>query len=73
MFVVAASLGFMVFPFVQPNAKASNLWDATCSPAGVLREPSGAKPIEPAFKGVVGGNDLQHVARDEPAGRFRIG
>jgi cytochrome c553 len=49
IFVVSLILGFMVFPLIQPNARASGLWDAICSAAGVVREPNGEKPIEPAF------------------------
>jgi cytochrome c553 len=50
IFVVAAILGFMVFPLVQPNVQASSLWDAICSAAGVVREASSGTPIEPGFK-----------------------
>ena len=42
-------LGFMVFPLVQPNARASSVWDAICSAAGIVREPTSEKPIEPGF------------------------
>jgi cytochrome c553 len=48
--VVSVFLGFMVFPLVQRNARASGLWDAICSAAGIVRGPSGEKPIEPQFK-----------------------
>jgi cytochrome c553 len=50
IFVGATILGFVVFPLVQPNARASGLWDAICSAAGVAREPTSEKPIEPDFK-----------------------
>jgi hypothetical protein len=49
IFVGAAVLGFVVFPLIQPNTRASGLWDAICSAAGVVREPSSEKPIEPGF------------------------
>jgi cytochrome c553 len=49
IFVAAVILGFMVFPLVQPNAQASSLWEAICSAAGVVREPTSEKPIEPQF------------------------
>jgi cytochrome c553 len=50
IFVVSVVLGFMVFPLIQPNARASGLWDAICSAAGIVREPSSEKPIEPDYK-----------------------
>ena len=39
----------MVFPLAQPTARASGLWDAICSAAGIAREPTSQKPIEPNF------------------------
>jgi cytochrome c553 len=48
--VASGVLGFMVFPLIQPNARASDLWDAICSAAGIVREASSQKPIEPDFK-----------------------
>ncbi len=50
IFVVSVVLGFMVFPLIQPNARASDLWDAICSAAGIVREPTSEKPIEPSYK-----------------------
>ena len=50
IFAVSAILGFMVFPLIQPRGQASDLWDAICSAAGVVRAPSSEKPIEPGFK-----------------------
>jgi cytochrome c553 len=50
IFVASVVLGFMVFPLVQHNARASGLWDAICSAAGIVRESSSEKPIEPDFK-----------------------
>ena len=50
IFVVSVVLGFMVFPLIQPNARASGLWDAICSAAGIVREPTSEKPIEPDYK-----------------------
>jgi cytochrome c553 len=50
VFIVSLVLGFMVFPLIQPNARASDLWDAICSAAGIVREPSSEKPIEPDYK-----------------------
>jgi cytochrome c553 len=48
--IVATVLGFMVFPLVQPNARAADLWEAICSAAGLVREPTSETPIEPDFK-----------------------
>jgi cytochrome c553 len=50
IFLGAAILGFMVFPLIQQNARASGLWDAICSAAGIVRESSREKPIEPDYK-----------------------
>jgi cytochrome c553 len=50
IFVASLILGFMVFPLIQPHARASDLWDAICSAAGIVREPSNEKPLEPEFK-----------------------
>jgi len=50
IFAGATILGFAVLPLVQTNARASGLWDAICSAAGVVREPTSQKPIEPDFK-----------------------
>jgi cytochrome c553 len=50
VFVASVIVGFMILPLIQPNARASGLWDAICSAAGVVREPSSEKPIEPDFK-----------------------
>jgi cytochrome c553 len=50
IFVASLILGFMVFPLVQPHARASGLWDAICSAAGIVREPTSEKPIEPDYK-----------------------
>jgi cytochrome c553 len=49
IFIGATILGFVVFPLAQPNARASGLWDAICSAAGIAREPTSQKPIEPNF------------------------
>ena len=69
--VVSAVLGFMVFPLVQRNAKASGLWDAICSAAGVARAPSSEKPIEPDFKvsSAVMTSDMLRGADSESIGR----
>ena len=48
--IVATILELTVFPLVQPNARASGLWDAICSAAGLVREPTSETPIEPDFK-----------------------
>jgi cytochrome c553 len=50
VFVVSAILGFAVLPLVQANGRASGLWDAICSAAGIVREPTSEAPIEPDFK-----------------------
>jgi cytochrome c553 len=50
IFVVSAILGLAVLPLIQANGRASGLWDAICSAAGVARGPSSEKPIEPGFK-----------------------
>ena len=49
IFVGATILGFVVFPLIEPNARASGLWDAICSAAGVVRTPTSESPIEPDF------------------------
>ena len=50
VFVALLVVGFLVLPLIQPIARASDLWDAICSAAGVVRGPSSEKPIEPEFK-----------------------
>jgi cytochrome c553 len=50
IFVASLVLGFMVFPLIQPNARASGLWDAICSAAGIVRGPTSETPIEPDYK-----------------------
>ena len=40
----------MVFPLIQSNGRAESLWDAICSAAGVARQTSSEKPVEPDFK-----------------------
>ena len=50
VFVVSAVLGFAVLPLVQANGRASGLWDAICSAAGIVREPTSETPIAPDFK-----------------------
>ena len=50
VFVASLVVGFIILPLVQPIARASDLWDAICSAAGVARGPSSEKPIEPEFK-----------------------
>jgi cytochrome c553 len=71
IFVASVILGFMVFPLVQPNAHASSLWDAICSAAGVVRESSTEKPIEPDFKvsSAVMTSDMLRDADAESIGR----
>jgi cytochrome c553 len=46
----AVVLGFMVFPLIQAHGRAESLWDAICSAAGVARQTSSEKPVEPDFK-----------------------
>ena len=51
IFVISVVLGFMVFPLMQRNARASSLWDAICSAAGVVARADAARqPIEPEYK-----------------------
>jgi len=71
IFAVSMILGFMVFPLVQPNARASSLWDAICSAAGVARVSSSEKPIEPSFKvsPAVMTSDMLHGVDAESIGR----
>jgi cytochrome c553 len=45
----AVVLGFMVFPLIQTHGRAESLWDAICSAAGVARQSSSEKPVEPGF------------------------
>ena len=71
VFVASVILGFMVFPFIQPHGRASDLWDAICSAAGVVRGPSSEKSIEPDFKvssaimtsDMLGGADADSIGR----------
>jgi cytochrome c553 len=71
VFVASLVVGFMVLPLVQPIARASDLWDAICSAAGVVRGPSSAKPIEPDFKvsSAVMTSDMLRGADAESIGR----
>lgn len=50
IFVVAAVMGFVVFPYAQGTARFETLWDSICSAAGLPRRPSNLETIEPAFK-----------------------
>ena len=50
IFVISVVLGFMVFPLVQRNARASSLWDAICSAAGVSRGPTAGRRSSPATR-----------------------
>jgi cytochrome c553 len=71
IFVGSVILGFMVFPLIQPHARASGLWDAICSAAGIVREPSSEKPVEPDFKvsSAVMTSDMLRGADAESIGR----
>jgi cytochrome c553 len=71
IFVASVVLGFMVFPFVQPNAQVSSLWDAICSAAGVVRAPTSEKPVEPQFtvSSVVLTHEMLRGADAESIGR----
>jgi cytochrome c553 len=71
VFLASALLGFVVFPFIQPHGRASDLWDAICSAAGVVRGASSEKPVEPSFKvsPAVMTSDMLHGADAESIGR----
>jgi cytochrome c553 len=71
IFVGSVILGFMVFPLIQPNARASSLWDAICSAAGIVRAPTSEKPIEPGFtvSSAVMTSDMLRGADAESIGR----
>jgi cytochrome c553 len=71
IFVVTALVGFVLLPFAQPDLKFAGLWDAICSAAGVAREPSSAKPINPDFKvsSVVMTSDMLSRADPQSIGR----
>ena len=71
IFVIAAVLGFMVFPLVQRNARAASLSDAICSAAGVSRGPSSGTPVEPGYKvsSAVMTSDMLRGADAESIGR----
>src|SRR5262249_14803441 len=71
IFLVSVILGFMVFPLIQSHGRASGLWDAICSAAGVARESSSEKPVEPSFKvsPAVMTSDMMRGADAESIGR----
>jgi cytochrome c553 len=69
--VGAVILGFTVFPLIQANGRAESLWDANCSAAGVARQTSSEKPVEPDFKlsdavmtsNMLRGSDAESIGR----------
>jgi cytochrome c553 len=69
--IAAGVFGFMVFPMIQTHGRAESLWDAICSAAGVARQPSGEKPVEPGFKvsDAVMTSDMLRGADAESIGR----
>jgi cytochrome c553 len=42
--------GFVLLPYAQPDLQFRGVWDAICSAAGVVREPSSAVPVQPGFQ-----------------------
>ncbi len=71
IFLVTAVVGFVVLPFAQPDLKLVGLWEAICTAAGVVREPSSTKPINPDFKvsSVVMTSDMLNGADPQSIGR----
>src|SRR3954464_2343889 len=48
--VLTALGGFLLLPYAQPDLRFRGVWDAICSAAGVVREPSSAVPVQPGFQ-----------------------
>jgi cytochrome c553 len=71
IFLVAALLGFVLFPLLQPNAKVAGLWDAICSAAGIARKPSASEPVALTFKvsGVVATAQILNTSDPQSVGR----
>ena len=42
--------GFVLLPYLQPNLKVADIWDAICSAAGVPARSSGQTPVVPDGK-----------------------
>ena len=63
LFIVAAVMGFVVFPYAQGTERFETLWDSICSAAGLPRRPSNFDTVEPAFK--VSQVDLSKVKKGE--------
>ena len=47
---VAAIVGLVALPLLQPELKLAGIWDAICSAAGVPRTTIAAEAVRPAFK-----------------------
>jgi len=71
IFVLTALAGFVILPLAQPNVTFAGVWDAICSAAGVVRQPSSANAIEPAFKvsSVAMTSDMLRSADEQSIGR----
>jgi cytochrome c553 len=50
VFVLAALIGFVLLPYLQPDLKLAGVWDAICSAAGVLQKTSSNPSVAPEFK-----------------------
>jgi cytochrome c553 len=63
--------GFVLLPYLQPNLKVADIWDAICSAAGVPARSSGQTPVVPDGKlsRVVLTSGLPGVAAPEAVGR----
>jgi cytochrome c553 len=48
--LVAAAVGLILLPLVQPNVSYSSVWDAICSAAGAVQQTANQSPVEPTFK-----------------------
>lgn len=67
LFLLAAAIGMILLPYLQPKLQIAGLWDAICSAAGVPNQRSEANPIEPDFKiskAVITADTLRHPTQD---------
>ncbi|MDX8449487.1 c-type cytochrome [Mesorhizobium captivum] len=48
--VLTALGGFVLLPYAQSDLKLAGLWDAICSAAGIPKQPSNSRVIQPGFK-----------------------
>ena len=50
LLVATALAGFVLLPYLQPNLQITNVWQAICDAAGIVRADGGGKPIQPTYK-----------------------